>query len=221
MTWHGFSAGLGAHQGHRIDASHGFSRSVDQIGCYVAAMPRRADLCAALAALIVPILGCGNPFSIVTNGRAENVSGSHSTLAARGALQVLEVCGDYPTQLFASDTGGSVCITLQLDAAALASLHAPTTLTIDGSGMRGVDASGAAIAVFSPNPASSPAVTTLWMEHDCFCSNPPQQTFLGTVTFETAEARHLQGSLALDITEADSAGTSLVHHVEARFDAAD
>ncbi len=174
------------------------------------------------ALLAASVSNCTNSFAIESNGTAQRISGAHSTLSTRGSTRVLDVCGEYPVVFGASDTGGSVCITLQLDATMLSALRTPTTLTISGHGTRGPDPSGAPGATFAPDAGSSPAITTLWMHHDCFCQNPPDATFAGTLTLTAIDTRHLAGSLELNVTESGQGGvTTFSHRVQAHFDASE
>ena len=95
---------------------------------------------------------CANDFSITQDGHAQQIAGARSSLTTRGAFRVVKVCGDYPTTFGLADSGGSVCLTIELSSASLASLGLPATLTVSGTAVN--DATGAAVSVFTADPTT-------------------------------------------------------------------
>ncbi|MEI8254680.1 MAG: hypothetical protein WCJ30_03320 [Deltaproteobacteria bacterium] len=163
--------------------------------------------------------GCApQEFHLESNGNAQSFVSVHSTHATQGSSRVLEVCGEYPTVLFASDTGGTVCVHVELDAAAIGAIGRPATLTVSGTSSRAVSSGGAVTFAFGPGATNAPALTAIHMAYNCFCPNPPTQLFTGTITLESVERSRIAGTTDLTVAESGDGRTSTAV-VRARFDA--
>ncbi len=173
----------------------------------------------ALALLSLAIASCGPVnFHVVANGASERIVGSHSTHALRGATRIVTVCGDYARSLFATDTGGSICVEFEFDRAAIASLSVPITLLIAGHAQ--IDMASQHVS-FTPDPESAPAVSSIALAwHDCLCANFSRQSIHGTITLTQVTATRLAGAIEVTIEQSNRAGDRpYVDVVRARFDA--
>jgi hypothetical protein len=89
---------------------------------------------------------------------------------------------------------------IEFDGAALAGLTVPRTLTLAGSSVRTITASQVSTATFSPASNHSAEITTAFVRYDCFCGNPSNASFDGSVTLEAIEPRRLAGGVVVDST---------------------
>jgi hypothetical protein len=142
---------------------------------------------------------------------ARDFTGAHASTRADGSSRWLVVCGDYPVVFGATDTGGSVCVDVQLVSAQLSA----STLTLSGTSTLADDGT----RTFTPAAAASPALASAWLEYDCFCGQLAAQQLDGTLTLRTADAHRLAGELSLTVVATQPTSLHPSSVVHATFDA--
>jgi len=169
-------------------------------------MARPSDFLGLAALLSLASCGAAGPpvtFALLTGGASSPFASVHGSAQVSGSDRVLSLCGDSPGST-AVDAGGSVCLELRFDAAALSSLPLPASLIVSG-----VAALGSAPA-FTPTATAAPALRGAALRFTCDCAQPGSETFEGTVTLNRVEARRLAGSVDLAIERDDEASPRIV-----------
>jgi hypothetical protein len=162
-------------------------------------MARPSDFLVLAAALSLAACGAPGPpvtFALITGGASSPFSSVHGSAQLSGSDRVLSLCGERSGAM-ATDAGGSVCLELRFDAQAVSSLPLPATLIVSG-----VAALGSA-PTFTPSATTAPALRGAVLRFTCACAQPGSETFEGTLTLRSVEARRLTGSVDLAVLRDD------------------